>query len=407
MERRITAIFAADMVGSTRLMEREEADVLTRHKAHLAELFEPAFDDHRGRIIKGTGDGLIGVFDSVVDAVQCAVEIQSKMTAREADSPEDRRIDYRIGVNLGDVIFDEGDIYGDGVNVAARLEGLAEPGGVVVSGTAYDMLKGQVVVGYRSLGDVSVKNVSAPVRAFQVVEAGEEQAAKGAGGRRFPKSVVGLAAVGLAMCIGVGGFWWSSQPDFEPANPAKMAYRLPETPTLAISEFENLKSGAEDDYLGRSLTEALVVKLTGSPALTVIKAPDSPDDGSLKITRIAEESSAKYVLVGSYLREGDSLQVTARLADAIDGRQIWAETFQRPSTSAAFFGIQDAITDSVAANVNIELSAADLYQAYQIEGSTLEEILIGVEAGDAFQRWDATGNAEAMQLYQSLLGQIS
>ena len=403
MERRIAAIFAADMVGSTRLMERDEADVLTRHKAHLAEAFEPAFAEHRGRVIKGTGDGLIGVFDSVVDAVQCAVEIQKTMVAREADSQDDRRIAYRIGVNLGDVIFDEGDVYGDGVNVAARLEGLAEPGGVVVSGTAYDMLKGQVVVGYRPLGAVEVKNVSTPVRAFQVVEAGDAPFAPVAGRQRFSKAMAGVVAAGFLVCIGIASIWWMNRPDFAPADPAKMAYRLPDTPTLAVSAFKNLRAEAENEYLGHSLTEALVVKLTGSPSLTVIQAPSTEIEGSQLIAEIAEQSSARFVLYGSYLKEGESLQVTARLADALDGRQMWAETFHRPGTSEAFFEIQDIITDSVAASVNIELSTSDLSDAYRIENATLQDILVSVEASDAFQQWSPVGNGIAMQLYQSLL----
>lgn len=400
MESRIAAIFAADMVGSTRLMERDEAEVLMRHKSHLAEVFEPAFSRHRGKVIKGTGDGLIGVFDSVVDAVQCAVAIQRDMKKREAESDEDRRICYRIGINLGDVIFDEGDVYGDGVNVAARLEGLAEPGGIVVSGTAHNLLKEQIQVGYRSLGAVPVKNVSTPVVAFQILD--DPSKAGQISKKRRPSGLIATFAL-AAFSLVVAGAWWISQPDFEPADPEKMAYRLPETPTLAIADFENIKSDAEDDYLGRSLTEALVVKMTGSPALTVIQATKSIADGTTEIAQIAEVSSARYVLHGSYLREGDGLQVTARLADALDGRQIWAETFQRLSTAADFFDIQDTITDSVSASVNIELSTSDLYTAYRIEGGSLEDLLLGVEAGDAFQQWDATGNAAAMQIYTDLL----
>lgn len=393
MDRRIAAIFVADMVGSTRLMERDERDVITRHKAHLSEVFEPEFAARRGRVIKGTGDGLIGVFDSVVDALEAAMAIQNAMVAREEKG--DRQIAYRIAVHLGDVMFDEDDVYGDGVNIAARLEGEAEPGGIVVSGAARDMLKDQVDVVYGALGDLAVKGVSEPVRAFAV----------GGEGRKPDTRSFGLfaAAALLTLALIGGGWWWSAQPDFMPADPAKMAYRLPQTPTLAIAGFENLKSGAEDDYLGRSLTEALVVKLTGSPTLTVIQAMDMMNDQSGSVAQIAEASSARYVLSGSYLLAGDSLQVTAKLADALDGRQLWAETYQRPDTSDAFFDIQDAITDNVAASVNIQLTAGDLFQAYIIEGASLEEILISVEAGDAFQRWDASGNATAMQIYKSLL----
>lgn len=169
MERRITAIFAADMVGYSRLMEVDESGTLTRQKRHRVELFDPKIASHGGKIIKLTGDGIIAEFPSVVEAVQCAVSIQAEMSVREVDVPTDRKIQYRIAINLGDVIFDEGDIYGDGVNIAARLEALADPGGLIVSGTAYDHLKSNVKVGYEDLGEQQVKNITQPVRARRVL----------------------------------------------------------------------------------------------------------------------------------------------------------------------------------------------------------------------------------------------
>lgn len=168
MERRIAAILAADMVGFSRLIERDEAGTLARQKRHRLDLIDPMIAKYNGRVVKLTGDGMLAEFGSVVDAVQCAVSVQKDMAAREADQPEDRRIRYRIAVNLGDVVFDDGDVYGDGVNIAARLEALAPPGGIVVSGPVYDMLKSQVEVGYRSMGEKQLKNISAPVRSLSV-----------------------------------------------------------------------------------------------------------------------------------------------------------------------------------------------------------------------------------------------
>jgi len=170
MERRISAILAADMVEYSRLMEADEVGTLERQKTHRIELIDPSVEEHRGRIVKTTGDGLLAEFPSVVEAVQSAAEIQRAMMKREASVPESRRIKYRIGINLGDVLAaDDGDIYGDGVNVAARLEQLAEPGGVCISGTAYDQMRSTVEVGYEAMGEVQVRNIERPIRAYKVL----------------------------------------------------------------------------------------------------------------------------------------------------------------------------------------------------------------------------------------------
>ena len=400
MERRITAIFAADMVGSTRLMERDEADVLTRHKAHLAELFEPAFDDHRGRIIKGTGDGLIGVFDSVVDAVQCAVEIQSKMTAREADSPEDRRIDYRIGVNLGDVIFDEGDVYGDGVNVAARLEGLAEPGGVVVSGTAYDMLKGQVVVGYRSLGDVSVKNVSAPVRAFQVVEAGEEQAAKGAGGRSSGKVIAGLAVVAL-FAVFLATSWWFIRPDFTPLDPREITETIPNQPSLVVQAFKNLTGDQEYAWLSEALAENVIAALADVPEVFVIGASTSFGRQGETITETAQRVGAQYVLSGLIQSDGGNLRITSSLSDAFSGRRIWSANWTRDDES--LFTLQDEIAQRILHGLNVEVVYGGRADDWSEFAGSPKEYRKLVEGRRSFMRYLPGENENALKLFREVV----
>ena len=169
MERRLSAIFAADMVGYSRLMESDEIGTLERQKVHRVELFDPTLEEYHGRIVKEMGDGVLVEFPSVVEAVQCAVTIQREMTVREADVTDERRIQYRIGINLGDIVIEDDDIFGDGVNIAARLEQLAEPGGICISGTAFDHLKSNVEVGYESLGELQVKNIKQVVRAYRVL----------------------------------------------------------------------------------------------------------------------------------------------------------------------------------------------------------------------------------------------
>ncbi|MFC6636675.1 adenylate/guanylate cyclase domain-containing protein [Sulfitobacter sediminilitoris] len=200
MERRVAAVLAADMVGFSRLVERDEVGTLKRQKRHLQELIEPMITAKKGRIVKLTGDGLIAEFSSVVEAVQCAVSVQAEMATREADFPDDDKIKYRVAIHLGDVIFDDGDVYGDGVNVAARLEALAKPGGVVVSGTAYDVLKANVDVAYKSLGEQKLKNISTPVRVYQVVEGSPVAPAVG-----DPRRLLWATAAAVVVMAMLGG----------------------------------------------------------------------------------------------------------------------------------------------------------------------------------------------------------
>jgi adenylate cyclase len=208
VDRRLAAILAADVVGYSRLVERDEARTLGRLKDHRKNLIEPLIAEHQGRIVKLMGDGALCEFGSIVDAVACALAIQRGMTEREAEVPEDQRIRFRIGINLGDVVSDEGDLYGDGVNVAARLEQLAKPGGIVISGTAYDHLQGKLGCGFEDLGEQRVKNIERPVRAYQVVS---EAAAIPRFGRVTPWSRRpggAIAAAVLLVALAAGGAWW-------------------------------------------------------------------------------------------------------------------------------------------------------------------------------------------------------
>jgi adenylate cyclase len=273
MERRLSAIFAADMVGYSRLMEADEVGTLNRQKAHRAELFDPALKDFHGRIVKEMGDGVLVEFPSVVEAVQCAVIIQQGMADREAEVPDDLCIQYRIGINLGDIIIDEDDIFGDGVNVAARLEQLAEPGGVCISGTAYDHLKSKVEVGYESLGDVQVKNIKQAVRAYKILT-DPDQVGETIGDKRIKFAITrrfaAIAAVLLIAIIGSGAWWWSIQPDIEPADPQKYVHDLPNKPSIAIMPFANLSGEKQQEYFADGFTEDLITNVAQSRELFVI-----------------------------------------------------------------------------------------------------------------------------------------
>lgn len=252
-QRRLAAIFAADMFGYSRLMETDERGTIARQKAHRSELIDPKITKHHGRIVKTTGDGMLVEFASVVDAVECAVAIQRAMLEREADVPNDRRIRYRVGINLGDIVVEGDDILGDGVNIAARLEEMAEPGGLCISGTAYDHLKQKVNVGYEDLGEVRVKNIEAPVRVYRVL-LGPEAVGRVIGKKRpssTPRPLGRVAAVVLISVLVAGGaLWWFKPwaPEFEPASLERMAYPLPDKPSVAVLPFDNFSDDPRMDF---------------------------------------------------------------------------------------------------------------------------------------------------------------
>ncbi len=343
MERRLAAILAADMVGYSRLMEADETGTLTRQKRHLAELIDPRITAHHGSIVKLTGDGMLAEFPSVVEAVQCAVSIQREMEAREGDVPEDQKIRYRIAVNLGDVIFDESDVYGDGVNIAARLEALAEPGGVVVSGTAYDHLKSNVEVGYEDLGEQQVKNIATPVRVYRVVPEGTTaRPTRHARGRRLP---LVAAAVAVAAGLAAGG-WYLTRPAPAAAISADRVMTI-KGPAIAALPLANLSGDAEYDLFARGISDQLAAALTRFKGVRVLSprasAKYADDLGALR-----SELGADYLLEGNIRRGAERIQITAVLTKVETGTQIWTDTFQAEISPANIVEVQDRLAGRIA-----------------------------------------------------------
>ncbi len=356
MERRLVAIFAADMVGYSRLMEADETGTLARHKRHRAELIDLKIGDHHGRIVKSTGDGLIAEFPSVVEAVECAVSVQREMEAREADVPEGHKIWYRIAVNLGDVIFDEGDVFGDGVNIAARLEALAQPGGIVVSGTAYDHLKTNIDASYEDLGLQHVKNISTPVRTYRVIPSAESaarlRAAKFAR-RRAPWSWLAIAAVCLGL-IASGLVWlkpWNGTTTDLHSTPASA-----DRPSLAVLPFDNM-SGDEEAYFALGLTDDLATDFSQLRELIVIgrESAAKSKESTRDPVRISRELGVRYLIDGSVRHgENNTLRVNIRLIDGHDrGKQVWAERFD--GSIEDIFTFQDDVLREIVAALTIRL----------------------------------------------------
>jgi class 3 adenylate cyclase/TolB-like protein len=343
MERRLAAILVADMVGYSRLMEADETGTLARQKRHRAELIDPRIAAHHGSIVKLTGDGMIAEFPSVVEAVQCAVSIQREMEAREGDVPEDQKIRYRIAVNLGDVIFDESDVYGDGVNIAARLEALAEPGGVVVSGTAYDHLKSNVEVGYEDLGEQQVKNIATPVRVYRVVPEGTTaRPTRHARGRRL--SLV-AAAIAVAAGLATGG-WYLTRPAPAAAISADRVMTI-KGPAIAALPLVNLSGDAEYDLFARGMSDQLGAALTRFKGVRVL-SPRASAKYADDLKALRSELGADYLLEGNIRRGAERIQITAILTKVETGAQIWTDTFQAEVTPANIVEVQDRLAGRIA-----------------------------------------------------------
>ncbi len=364
VKRRLAAIFAADVVGYSRLMGEDEAGTLATLKAHRAALIDPKIAEHQGRIVKTTGDGMLVEFPSVVEAVQCAVEVQKEMAERNTGVSEDRRMLFRIGINVGDVIIEGDDIYGDGVNVAARLEGLAEPGGICVRRAVRNQVRDKLPVVFEDLGEIEVKNIARPVRAFRVA-----------------LDHAGTAAEG--------------------PTAANVALPLPDKPSIAVLPFENMSGDPEQEFFADGMAEEIITALSRYRWFFVIARNSSftYKGRAVDVTRVAKELGVRYVLEGSVRKAGNRVRVTAQLIDATTGNHIWAERYDREL--ADIFALQDEITETIVTAVEPELGAVERERARRKPPENLD-------AWGSYQRalWrffsDQTrdGLAEAKQLLE-------
>ncbi|RVD39185.1 adenylate/guanylate cyclase domain-containing protein, partial [Mesorhizobium sp. M4B.F.Ca.ET.019.03.1.1] len=349
MERRLTAIFAADVVGYSRLMGEDEVGTLERLKACRRELIDPSIARHHGRMIKLMGDGALVEFGSVVDAVQCAADIQRKMAERDKGIADDRLIRFRIGVNLGDIIVEGEDIYGDGVNIAARLEAQAEPGGVCISGTAFDHAVHKCDVGFASLGEQRLKNIADPVRVYRILLE-PSKAGKVLSGPRRPLRPAILATgaallVAAAVAAGTVIAWqW---------------LRAPQRPSVAVLPFSNLSGDPAQDYLAEGITEDLITDLAKLSGLDVI-AGNSVAAYKGKPPNLADvrrELGVDFLVEGSVRPTGDLIRINAQLIDTANGEHVWADRFDR--RAAETFAVQDEMRKEIVAALYVEPSAVE------------------------------------------------
>jgi adenylate cyclase len=372
-KRHLTTILVADVAGYSGLMAADEAGTFARVKADVRELFEPKAGEYGGRIVKLLGDGVLMEFDSVVDAVRFAADLQRGSAARNAPLPEDHRVAYRVGINVGDIIVDGDDIYGDGVNVAARLQEIAVPGTVNVSGHVYAQIEGKIEAGFEDLGDHRLKNIPHPVRVYRLVDA-DAPAVAGAGRRRWParrRLLAAAAAVVVVVALGAGFAWWraSAPPAAAPqgaaaapaerAAPGRMAFPLPDKPSLAVLPFDNLSGDAAEDYFADGITDDLITDLSKVSGLFVIARNSvfTYKKKPVKVQHVAEELGVRYVLEGSVRRAEGRIRINAQLTDATTGRHVWADRYDREYKD--IFKLQDIVTQQIVEALSVQLSEGE------------------------------------------------
>ncbi len=323
-ERRLTTILATDVVGYSRLMGADESDTLSALKAHRKELIEPMSRQYGGRTVKLMGDGALMEFASVVDAVLFAVEVQCALREHNADVPAERQIVYRIGINIGDIIVEGDDIYGDGVNIAARLEGLSEPGGICVSRNVFDQVKNKIDVGFEDLGDQQVKNIKEPVLIYKVTT-GPCERLKG-----------DLAIVAGATACST------------------------EKPAIAVLPFDNMSGDEEQEYFADGITEDLITELARFQNLVVIarNSTFTYKGKAIRVKDVARDLGVHYVVEGSVRKAGNRVRVTAQLIESKTEKHVWAERYDRELTD--IFEIQDEVTKAIIGALPSRLEAADI-----------------------------------------------
>ncbi len=365
VKRKLAAIFSADVKGYSRLMGEDEKGTVCTLNAYK-EIMTGLIQHHHGRVVDAPGDNVLAEFASVVDAVDCAVEIQKELKTRNANLPENRRMEFRIGINLGDVIEDGEQILGDGVNIAARLESLSEAGGICISGTAFDQVKNKLSLGYKYLGEQTVKNILEPVRVYQVVmqpeAAGKVIGEKKVKPKQRQRIVLSLVVV-LIVVVAAVAIWQlyfrPTRPPVEVASRVKMVYPLPDKPSIAVLPFVNMGGDPEQAYFADGMTEDLITDLSKVAGLFVIARNSTfvYKGKATDVREVAKTLGVRYVLEGSVRRSGAQVRVNAQLIDATTGGHVWADRYDGDLKN--IFAFQDKVTRNVVTALAVELTKED------------------------------------------------
>ena len=393
VQRRLAAILAADVVGYSRLMAADEEGVLARLQACLGEIVKPAIADHNGRIVKLMGDGVLAEFASVVDAVRCAVAVQEAMTA--PDDSGEPPLEWRIGVNLGDIMVEADDIFGDGVNVAARLQELAEPGGVLISDDAYKQVRNKLDIEFENMGAQSLKNIPEPVTAYRVRTGSRKAASTSAAKLIRGKRPILAAALVLVVIIAAAGIYLGELP------PEGVERSIQQS--IAVLPFENMSGDAEQEYFADGMTEDLITDLAKISGLLVIARNStfaykgqSPD-----VREVARQLDVRYVVKGSVRKAGERIRINAQLIDAETGTHIWAERYDRESTDV--FSLQDEVRARIVEALRVKLTPAE-------EDRLARQLTDNAEAYDYYIRglqqesfFTKEGTEESLRLFEKAI----
>jgi len=409
-KRKLAAILSADAAGYSRLMEKDEAMTLDTLKTYF-QIMRSSIEKSSGRVFAIHGDSLLAEFASVVDAVRCAVEIQNELKARNEGLPEESRMLFRIGINLGDVIEEEGNIFGDGVNVAARLEGLADPGGICVSRSVHDHVKNKLSVGYQSLGSHSVKNIAEPVQVYRILP--EPDAFGKAVGRVWYRLkqwqkvaftlVVALLPVVANLAVKKYIDPAGSSPGIFSFFTEKTALPLPDKPSIAVLPFENMTGDPKQEYFTDGFTEQIITSLSKISSLFVISRNSSftYKGKPVKVQKVSKELGVRYVLEGSIQKSGDRVRINAQLIDAISGQHLWAENYDRSMKD--IFALQDEITMKILTALQVTLTTGEQARVWAKGTKNLEAYLKVLQSRESVLLGNAAANARARQLAEEAI----
>jgi adenylate cyclase len=404
-KRKLTAILSADVAGYSRLMSEDESATVKTLETYR-EVMSTLIIQHRGRVIDSPGDNLLAEFTSVVDAVQCAVAVQKEFQARNAQLPENRRMEFRIGVNLGDVIEEGERIYGDGVNIAARLEALADPGGICISKTAFDQIETKLPLGYEFLGEQDVKNIPKPVGAYRVLMEPRvtvaEEIEKVKTVPLWQRKTILAASVVLILVVIAALIWnfYLRPPPMEVASVERMALPLPDKPSIAVLAFTNMSGDPDQEYFSDGLTEEIITTLSKVSDLFVIarQSTFSYKGKPVKIRQVAEELGVRYVLEGSVRKGEDRVRITAQLIDALTGRHLWAEAYDRELKD--ILAVQGEITKEIITALEVKLTMGEQARLFAKGTDNVEAWALGIKAWKIFSKYSKENNAKAQELLE-------
>mgnify|MGYP001824787420 FL=1 len=384
-DRRLTTILAADVVGYSRLMAADESWALAQLKVHRKELIEPKIAEHHGRVVKLMGDGTLMEFGSVVDAVNFAVDVQKTMAERNADVPDERQVIYRVGINIGDIVVEDDDIYGDGVNVAARLEGLADPGGICVAHNVFDQVKNKLDISFEDMGEQDLKNIPEQVRAYRVLMGPNTGNVRARSllrrvGLRRPLLAVSFTILLLG---GLAGWYWSGSLVQDRVGPEGVAKS-----SIAVLPFTNLNSDSGDDYFSEGITNDIIIDLSKFQNLLVIASNSVSGyrGKTVNVNDVSRKLGVRYLLKGSVLKRGEQVRISTQLVDGTTGQNLWAERYDE--TTDKIWSIQDKITGRIVRTLAVRISK-------------IEQQRVLAKTTDNFEAYEYTLRGQALLARQS------